>query len=133
MDDSTSNSFQYEHSGKSFKPLSGNKLSPASPEQVRHHISTVYKLSPEKIDDFLQSLGSSLETYLDEADEAVVRKNYIALAVTAHGLKGALLNLGLEECAAEARAIELGAKANDVSRTFVTSLSVLRELLGPLM
>jgi HPt (histidine-containing phosphotransfer) domain-containing protein len=133
MDDSSSNSFLDEHSEKSFQPLSGNKLPLASPEQVRHHISTVYKLAPEKIDDFLQSLGGSLGSYLDEAEEAAVRKNYMALSLTAHGLKGALLNLGLEECAAEARAIELGAKENDVSQTFVPSLAVLREVLGPLM
>ncbi|MDH5524253.1 MAG: Hpt domain-containing protein [Desulfobulbaceae bacterium] len=133
MEDQAFKSCLDDNIENSVKPIAGNKLTPATPEMVRHHVSTVYQLAPEKIDDFLHNLGKSLGAYLNEAEAAAIHGNYTALAVTAHGLKGALLNLGLVECAAEARAIELGAKDNDGSQTFKSSLAVLREVLSPLM
>ncbi|HHD57399.1 MAG TPA: PAS domain S-box protein [Desulfobulbaceae bacterium] len=124
------------------RPASAEPVSPAADEsemendlgsRVRLHLSTTYKLQPEQVDQLLVTSARSLSEHLDKALAALEAEKSDLLREAAHGLKGNLLNLGLQEHAQTAAMVEQRAGAGETRscrRPLVSLKSALAELLG---
>jgi len=75
-------------------------------EIIRAHLKEAYSLTDEKVDEVLPRFLTMLAEHLAKLKEIASRRDLTTLCRTGHSLKGALLNLGLEELAAEAYKIE---------------------------
>ncbi|MDH4318019.1 MAG: Hpt domain-containing protein [Desulfobulbaceae bacterium] len=73
---------------------------------IRVHLKEAYSLTDEKVDEILPRFLEMLAEHLAKLKEIEIRQDLTTLCRTGHSLKGALLNLGLEELAADAYKIE---------------------------
>ena len=81
--------------------------------QAHAYLKRELGMDDEQITDVLKTLSSPLKATLRSVDEAHDEKNLKAMAETAHSLKGALLNLGLDELAELAKTIERSAATGE--------------------
>lgn len=80
-------------------------------EAIRNHLRTAYLMSEEKIDAMLPRYLASLQEMMGKLERAVRSGSLAETGRAGHALKGALLNLGLQDLAQKAYAIELAGKA----------------------
>ena len=89
----------------------------ANSEKVRKQALAYLKaelgLDDEQVQGFLKTLSVPLKTTLEAVNKACEAKNLTAIVETAHSLKGALLNLGLNELADLASRIEATAATGE--------------------
>ena len=82
----------------------------ASPDKYRlqayHHLKSQLHLNDEQTINILDTLATPLKTTLQSVEEAHTKHDLNAISEAAHSLKGALLNLGLDELAEIAKIIE---------------------------
>jgi len=78
---------------------------------IRNHLSTSYLLSEEKIDSVLPGFLATLQQYMSNLEETAARETDEAVSRAGHAVKGALLNLGLNDLADKAFTIEKNCKA----------------------
>ncbi len=78
----------------------GSKVMKIQVRQVREHLRSVYRLEEEQITLLLATTADSLNETLKQLDQAVADQDDERIAGAAHKLKGALLNLGLNDLAA---------------------------------
>jgi PAS domain S-box-containing protein len=64
---------------------------------VREHLIKVYDIAPENIDHMLQILMDTLTLELDKAGEYLAKGDLTSLSKSAHCMKGALSNAGLDK------------------------------------
>ena len=81
--------------------------------QAHAHLKRELGMDNEQITGILKTLSLPLKATLRSVDEAHQQQNLKAIAETAHSLKGALLNLGLDELAELAKTIERSATAGE--------------------
>jgi len=79
---------------------------------VAAHLQATTRLSPVQIDRVLAATRLSITDNLAKAKEALDGEDYPALGRAAHTLKGTLLQCGLDELAAKAEEIDLGARTH---------------------
>ena len=92
-----------------------DKAEPDYPETavvllIRNHLSSVYNLNDDQIDSMVVNAGMTLSENFSSAVSALQNNDYEMLRKSAHSIKGSLLNLGLNDIAEKAKAIEMGAK-----------------------
>ena len=74
--------------------------------RARQFLARNYQMAPETIDMLLNGLKGSLVQEFKTARSALARSDSDALSKSAHSLKGALRNIGLDEWASRAERIE---------------------------
>ena len=77
--------------------------------QAHAHLKRELGMNDVQITAILKTLSLPLKATLHSVDEAYQQQNLKEIAETAHSLKGALLNLGLNELAVLAKTIEKSA------------------------
>ncbi|MBF0202526.1 MAG: response regulator [Desulfamplus sp.] len=97
--------FQEESSAHGQKKYCDDGLD-IDPVCIGRHLQEVYRLSPDQTETLLQSARSSLAAVLRQGENAFARDDLDSVSKAAHGLKGALRNLGLDKLAAIAERIE---------------------------
>lgn len=80
---------------------------------IKKHLAEQFNLPPEQIELLMPSFISTLQTHMNNLFQALEGDNPHAIGELGHTIKGAFLNLGLEECAAIALTIERRGKAGD--------------------
>jgi len=78
-------------------------------QQAHAYLKAELGMDDEQVTGILETLSDPLKTTLQSVNDAYDDKNLKAIAETAHSLKGALLNLGLDELAELAKTIERSA------------------------
>ena len=100
------------------RPLDENDskegLSPVTIAQVTSHLESAIPLNKEQLHRVIVSTGQSIINNLNAADSAVGEKNYKALGMAAHTLKGTLLQCGIFEWAEKVQVIEKAAKNEEI-------------------
>jgi len=84
-------------------------------QQAHAYLKAELGMDDEQVTGILKTLSSPLKETLRSVDAAYRKKNAEEIAETAHSLKGALLNLGLDELAELAKMIELSAAEKQIS------------------
>ncbi len=102
-------------------------------ENIRKHLLEQFNLTAEQIDTMLPAFITTLRSHLATLEKAIEEKNLEQIGKAAHTIKGALLNLGLEQSAEIAYSIEKSGKAHDKSMDYPQTINTLRGQLSSLL
>lgn len=105
----------------------------SSVEQIKAHLAEHFSLSGEQVDTMLPSFLSTLGTHMEKLEIALAENNPIMLGKIGHTIKGAFLNLGMEDCARIALRIEEKGKQGKSSADFKKLVQDLRLQINPVL
>lgn len=100
---------------------------------IRLHLTQQFNLPAEQIDMLLPSFITTLGTHMSNLENALAEKNPVLLGKVGHTIKGAFLNLGLQDCAQIALAIEEKGRHGAKLAEFVKLVEDLRLLIKPVL
>ena len=100
---------------------------------MKLYLREQFHLSEEQVEEMFPGFAAAIATHMQNLDQAIVENDTVAIGKAAHTLKGALLNLGMADCAKIAVLIEERAKAADSSSDFRKPSEDLRLVLAPLI
>jgi HPt (histidine-containing phosphotransfer) domain-containing protein len=101
--------------------------------KIKIHLAEQFNLTDEQIESMLPGFVVTLITHMQNLEDALVGDNPETIGRAAHTLRGALLNLGMEECAKIALLIEDRGKGEDESTDFKKLVDDLRLGLAPII
>lgn len=104
-----------------------------SQQLIKEHLVRQFNLTPEQIERMLPSFLETIASHLDGLEGALAENDPLHISRAGHTIKGAFLNLGLDDCAAIARQIEERGKADDRVTDYLQLVNQLRALLAPLL
>lgn len=100
---------------------------------IKLHIARQFNLPEEQIEAMLPSFISTLEKHMQNLEDALAENDPQVLAKAGHTIKGACLNLGLEDCAQIALRIEEKGRTGDPATNFTPLVEDLRLKLAPVL
>ncbi len=121
----------FETMNKSMVSKSVNKK--RNIESIRVHLTEQFHLPMEQIDIMLPSFIATLGTHMGNLENALAAKNPVQLGKVGHTIKGAFLNLGMEDCAKIALTIEEKGLQGGSLADFQKLIEDLRLLIKPVL
>lgn len=100
-------------------------------DQIKEHLAKQFNLPAEQIEMLMPSFIATLQTHMANLRQALAGDNPHAIGELGHTIKGAFLNLGLDECATIALEIELRGKAGDHLANYQQLYNTLHTTLLP--
>ena len=100
---------------------------------IKAHLAEQFNLPAEQIDILMPSFIATLHSHMQNLQKALEADNPLAIGQVGHTIKGAFLNLGLDECAAIALHIEQRGKADDHLANYQQLFEQLRARLLPII
>lgn len=101
-------------------------------DQIKLYLCDQFQLSPEQVGEMLPTFIVTLSTHMQNIERTLSENDLMALGRAGHTMKGALLNLGLNDCAQLALHIEERGKAGDRYTDYAALVADLRKRIGPL-
>ncbi len=95
-------------------------------ERIKVHLRSAFNLPDDKVATMLPTFLVTLQGHMGKIEELFATADLVELGKAAHTMKGALLNLGLQDMAAIAHTIELRGKAQDSGADFAALVRELR-------
>lgn len=105
----------------------------SSVEQIKVHLAEQFSLSGEQVDVMLPSFLATLGSHMEKLETALAENNPILLGKIGHTIKGAFLNLGMDDCARIAFSIEEKGKQGKNCTDFKKLVEDLRLHLNPVL
>ncbi len=102
-------------------------------EQIQSFLCERFHLPREQVTEMLPNFISALSSHMNNLDGALQSGDLVQLGRAGHTLKGALLNLGLDDCVDIALQIEQKGKAQDNSADYQSMLNELKQNLQVLI
>ena len=102
-------------------------------QHIKTYLAEQFNLPAEQIEMLLPSFISTLETHMQNLENALKENNLASIGEVGHTIKGAFLNLGLEDCASIALRIEERGKAGDHSTNYKQLVEELRLKISPIL
>ncbi len=102
-------------------------------ERVSGFLCEHYKLSDEKVTDMLPIFLSILQNHMRDMERVLEQKDVRAIGKAGHTLKGALMNLGLDDFAAIAQSIEIAGKEGRREFDFQGLVAQLKENMSEIL
>jgi HPt (histidine-containing phosphotransfer) domain-containing protein len=99
-------------------------------QEIRDFLKKQFNLSGDQIDTMLPGFIDTLASHMAHLEEAFQSGDMIRLGKAGHIIKGALLNLGLSECAEIAYIIEKEGKNRNESTDFQALVYALKDKLA---
>jgi len=99
-------------------------------EEIKDYLVHHFNLPDEQIRSMLPDLIDTLSDHLDTLEAELKQGDLERLGKAGHTIKGALLNLGLKECADIAYSIETNGKGGNTGVNYELLVESLREKLG---
>lgn len=99
-------------------------------EEIKHYLVHHFNLPPEQIASMLPNLIETLADHIDNLEAELEQQDLERLGKAGHTIKGALLNLGLQECADIAYDIETNGKAGNTDVNYQQLVRSIREKLN---
>ncbi|WP_457577459.1 Hpt domain-containing protein [Desulfomarina sp.] len=100
---------------------------------IRKHLAKQFNLTADQIDAMLPAFITTLHSHLVTLEKSIEENDLKRIGKAAHTIKGALLNLGLEQSAEIAYRIEKSGKALDDTMDYSQTVNTLRTRLGSLL
>lgn len=104
-----------------------------SVENIKQHLTEQFNLPMEQVDMLLPSFLSTLGVHMCNLENALAENNPVQIGKVGHTIKGAFLNLGLQECAKIALRIEEKGREGGSSADFKRLVEDLRALISPVI
>ncbi|WP_136798264.1 MULTISPECIES: Hpt domain-containing protein [Desulfosediminicola] len=102
-------------------------------DQIRNHLSGKFQLPREQIDQMLPEFVKTLGSHMEKLQQALAAGDLALLGSSAHTIKGAFLNLGLDDCVELAKEVEVQGKALNEDTDYAQLVEELRDRLGELI
>lgn len=99
-------------------------------EEIKQYLVKQFNLMPDQVEALLPGLVSTLSEHIDNLENALKSRDLALLGKAAHTIKGALLNLGLQECADIAYTLEKKGKAGQENANYQELVQSIREKLN---
>ena len=97
--------------------------------RIKHHLARQFNLPEEQVETMLPEFKKTLSQHMENLARVQSEEELPALARAAHTIKGAFLNLGLEDCAQLALQIEGGATREDMSMDYAALIDDMEALV----
>jgi HPt (histidine-containing phosphotransfer) domain-containing protein len=102
-------------------------------QQIKTYLAEQFNLPDDQIEVLLPSFIATLETHMKNLENALSENSPAAMGALGHTIKGAFLNLGLNECARVALHIEERGKAGDHAADYKSLIAELRHKINPFL
>ena len=102
-------------------------------EKVKHHICAHFQLEEEKVVSMLPVFLTTLQNHMQNLEKALESKDPEIIGRQGHALKGALLNLGIDDMADTAHLIEVEGKSGNSKADFAGMVNHLKENLAEIL
>jgi histidine phosphotransfer protein HptB len=102
-------------------------------QQIKTYLAENFNLPAEQIEMLLPSFIATLKTHMENLENALQENNPASLGALGHTIKGAFLNLGLNDCASIALHIEERGKAGDHTADYKRLVEELRRNINPFL
>lgn len=102
-------------------------------QSIKEYLGKQFHLPEEQIEQMLPTLLATLRSHMANLQEALQDGNLLQIGKMGHTIKGAFLNLGLEECAKVAYEIEMKGKRGDDQTDYQQLYDQLKVQLDPLL
>jgi HPt (histidine-containing phosphotransfer) domain-containing protein len=102
-------------------------------QHIKTYLEEQFNLPAEQIEMLLPSFIATLGLHMQSLEDALLENNPTLIGKVGHTIKGAFLNLGLEDCASIALCIEERGKAGDHATNFKQLVEDLRVKLNPVL
>ena len=126
----------YLHEGTESIPFIGPRCESMHQQKIQHiktYLAEQFKLPAEQIEMLLPSFIATLGAHMRNLENALEENNLASIGEVGHTIKGAFLNLGLEDCASIALRIEERGKAGYHSTNFKQLVEDLRLKIDPVL
>jgi len=100
-------------------------------EEIKQYLINQFGLPPEQIDSMLPELIGTLVDHIKKLETVVEIGEPEQLGKAGHTIKGALLNLGLTDCAEIAHSIETAGKGGVSDVDYQELVLAIRQKLTP--
>ncbi len=100
---------------------------------IRLHLTQQFNLPLEQIDILMPSFIATLGMHMSNLEKALAEKDPVLLGRVGHTIKGAFLNLGLQDCAQIACIIEEKGRHGAELADFGKLIEDLRLLIRPVL
>ena len=104
-----------------------------SVEEIKKYLSEQFHLPVDQVETMMPSFLSTLGMHMENLEEALNKNNLMQVGKAGHTIKGAFLNLGLNECAQIARDIEECGKAEDAAIDYRSKIDLLHHHLKDIL
>lgn len=102
-------------------------------QTIKDHLEIKFKLPKEQIEQMMPSFIDTLQSHMVNLQDALCQNDLRLLGRAGHTIKGAFLNLGLEECAFLAQQIEKAGKSGDLTVDYAGLIGQLELELEPIL
>ena len=102
-------------------------------QHIKTYLAEQFNLPDEQIEMLLPSFIATLDIHMQNLENALEEKNLASIGEVGHTIKGAFLNLGLQDCASIALRIEERGKAGDHDTNFEQLVEDLRREISPVL
>jgi histidine phosphotransfer protein HptB len=102
-------------------------------QHIKTYLAEHFSLPPDQIEKLLPSFIATLGTHMQKLEEALESDNLMLIGEVGHTIKGAFLNLGLDDCASIALLIEQSGKAGDHTANYRQLVKDLRFKITPVL
>ncbi len=102
-------------------------------DRIKTHLADQFGLPDRQIESMIPIFIDTLRDHLAALESAAAAGGCEQIGRSAHTIKGALLNLGLSECAETAAVIERDAKAASTRSDYRNLVAAIRAALEPLL
>lgn len=99
-------------------------------QQIKSHLTEQFNLPADQIEQLLPSFIDTLNSHMQNLESALKDNNPLSIGAMSHTVKGAFLNLGLNDCATLALDIEMKGKAGDREVDYKKMVAELQLLLS---
>jgi len=102
-------------------------------QYIKSYLSEQFNLPAEQIEMMLPSFIMTLSNHMRNLEKALEQNKPLILGKIGHTIKGAFLNLGLDDCAQIALLIEERGKAGDTTTNYKELVEELRQKVKPVL
>jgi HPt (histidine-containing phosphotransfer) domain-containing protein len=102
-------------------------------QHIKTYLTEQFNLPAEQVEMLLPSFIETLGTHMQNLESALTENNPASIGAVGHTIKGAFLNLGLEDCASIALRIEQSGKAGDHDTNYKQLVEELRLKINPVL
>lgn len=102
-------------------------------QHIKTYLEEQFNLPAEQVEMLLPSFIATLGQHMQNLESALAENNPTSIGAVGHTIKGAFLNLGLEDCASIALRIEESGKAGDLATNYKQLVDELRLKLNTVL
>ncbi len=102
-------------------------------DRIKVYLKRQFSLSEEQVTGMIPDFIATLSKHMDNLERDLHKGDLVALGKSGHTMKGALVNLGLDDYAKRASQIEMGGKEGGGEVDYVSNSKQLRVVVDQML